>query len=155
MLFRSPNHNYAFTATALTGQLVVIYQQDDGTWATRNIAEIGANLPVDISIAPDDSKVYVNTYGDGSMRIYDVTNPMEGKLIQQLKLGEQANMVSTSWDGQRVYATSSLLSRWDKPDAKHWLKGFKWEGDKLVPTFSVDFASVGRAHIMNFGSATR
>ena len=37
-----PNHNYAFTSTALTGQLVLIYQQEDGTWATKNIAEIGA-----------------------------------------------------------------------------------------------------------------
>src|SRR6266536_1351378 len=47
-----PNHNYAFTATALTGKLVLIYQQEDGTWATKDIAEISANLPVDISIAP-------------------------------------------------------------------------------------------------------
>ena len=63
-------------------------------------------LPVDISIAPDDSKIYVNSFGDGTMRVYDVTNPFEGKLIEQVKLGEQANMVSTSWDGQRVYATT-------------------------------------------------
>jgi selenium-binding protein 1 len=99
--------------------------------------------------------VYVNTFGDGSMRIYDVTNPLEGKLLQTIKLGEQANMVSTSWDGKRVYATTSLLSKWDKPDAKHWLKAFAWEGETLVPKFSVDFASVGRAHIMNFGSAAK
>jgi selenium-binding protein 1 len=109
-----PNHPYAFTSTALTGQLVLIYQQDNGTWASKNIAEIGANIPVDISIASDDSKIYVNSYGDGTMRIYDVSNPFEGKLIQELKLGEQANMVSSSWDGKRVYATSSLLSKWDK-----------------------------------------
>ena len=40
-----PNHNYAFTATALTGKLVLIYQQEDGTWATKDIAEIGAQYP--------------------------------------------------------------------------------------------------------------
>ena len=28
-----------------------------------------------------------------------------------------------------------------------------WNGDTLVSKFTVDFASVGRAHIMNFGSA--
>jgi selenium-binding protein 1 len=146
-----PNHHYAFTSTALTGQLVLIYRQDDGTWATKNIADIGNTIPVDISIAPDDSKIYVNSYGDGTLRIYDVTNPFEGKLIHQVKLGEQANMVSTSWDGMRVYSTSSLLSRWDKP-GDHWLKGFAWEGNQLVEKFTTDFAGVGRAHIMNFGA---
>jgi selenium-binding protein 1 len=151
-----PNHHYAFTSTALTAKLVVVYRKDDGSFDSKVIADIGeGTLPVDISIAPDDSKVYVNTFGDGTMRIYDVTNPMEGKLLQQVKLGEQANMISTSWDGKRVYATSSLLSRWDKPDASHWLKAFAWEGDTLVPKFSVDFAPVGRAHIMNFGSAAK
>ena len=58
----------SFTSTALTGQLVLIYQKDDGTWATKNIAEIGATIPVDISIAPDDSKVYVNSYGSSPLR---------------------------------------------------------------------------------------
>jgi len=146
-----PNHNYAFTATALTGQLVLIYQQEDGTWATKNIAEIGANLPVDISIAPDDSKIYVNSFGDGTLRVYDVTNPFEGKLVEQVKLGEMANMVSSSWDGKRLYATNSLLSQWDKP-GDNWLKAYAWEGGKLVAKFTTDFNSVGRAHIMNFNS---
>ncbi|HEX7213263.1 MAG TPA: selenium-binding protein SBP56-related protein [Methylomirabilota bacterium] len=149
-----PNHRYAFTSTALTGQLVLIYQQDNGTWASKNIAEIGPNLPVDISIAPDDSKIYVNSYGDGTMRIYDVSNPFEGKLLQEMKLGDQANMVSSSWDGKRVYATSSLLSKWDKP-GDQWLKAFAWEDGKLVAKFTTDFNQVGRAHIMNFGSKSR
>jgi selenium-binding protein 1 len=149
-----PSHNYAFTSTALTGQLVLIYQQADGTWATKNIAEIGANIPVDISIAPDDRKIYVNSYGDGTLRIYDVSNPFEGKLVEQVKLGEQANMVSTSWDGKRIYATTSLLSRWDKP-GDQWLKGFAWEDGKLVAKFTTDFNGTGRAHIMNFGSKSR
>jgi hypothetical protein len=30
-----PNHHYAFTSTALTGQLVLIHQQEDGTWAAK------------------------------------------------------------------------------------------------------------------------
>jgi selenium-binding protein 1 len=63
-------------------------------------------------------------------------------------------MVSTSWDGKRVYATSSLLSQWDKP-GDHWLKAFAWEDGKLVPKFTTDFKTVGRAHIMNFGSKSR
>src|SRR5215472_18072256 len=120
-----PNHNYAFTATALTGQLVLIHQQADGTWAAKNIAEIVPNLPVDISIAPDDSKIYVNSFGDGTLRVYDVSNPFEGKLVEQIKLGEMANMVSSSWDGKRLYATNSLLAKWDKP-SDYWLKAYAW-----------------------------
>ena len=146
-----PNHHYAFTSTALTGQLVLIYQQEDRTWASKNIAEIGANIPVDISIAPDDSKIYVNSFGDGTLRVYDVSNPFEGKLVEQVKLGEMANMVSSSWDGKRLYTTNSLLSRWDKP-GDYWLKAFAWEDGKLVAKFTTDFNPVGRAHIMNFGS---
>lgn len=106
---------------------------------------------MDISIAPDDSKIYVNSFGDGTLRVYDVTNPFAGKLIEQIRLGEMANMVSTSWDGTRIYATNSLLSKWDKP-SDYWLKAFAWEGGKLVPKFTTDFNAVGRAHIMNFGS---
>lgn len=87
----------------------------------------------------------MNSFADGTLRVYDVSNPFEGKLIEQIKLGEQANMVSTSWDGKRIYATNSLLSRWDKP-GDYWLKAFAWEGGKLVPKFTTDFNAVGRAH---------
>ncbi len=146
-----PNHYYAFTATALTHQLVLIYQKEDRTWATKNIADIGDNVPVDISIAPDDSKIYVNSFMDGTLRVYDVSNPFDGKLTEQVKLGEMANMVSESWDGRRVYVTNSLLSKWDKL-GDYWLKAYAWEGGKLRPKFTVDFNAVGRPHIMNFGS---
>src|SRR5574337_990273 len=146
-----PNHYYAFTATALTHQLVLIYRKEDGAWATKNIVDIGDNVPVDISIAPDDSKVYVNSFMDGTLRVYDVSNPFEGKLIEQVKLGGMANLVSESWDGRRVYATNSLLSKWDKP-GDYWLKAYAWENGKLAHKFTVDFNTVGRPHIMNFGS---
>ena len=133
---------------------MVVYRKDDGSFDTKVIADIGDNIPVDISIAPDDSKVYVNTFGDGTMRIYDVTNPMEGKLLQQVKLGEQANMISTSWDGKRVYATSSLLSRWDKPDAS-LAEGLRVGGRHARAEVQRRLRRVGRAHIMNFGSKSR
>ncbi len=146
-----PNHYYAFTATALTHQLVLIYLQEDGTWATKAIADLGDTLPVDISIAPDDSKIYVASFMDGALRAYDISNPFEAKLIEQVKLGEMANMVSESWDGTRLYVTNSLLSKWDKP-GDYWLKAYAWENGKLVHKFTTDFNSVGRAHLMNFGS---
>ncbi|MBZ0160131.1 MAG: selenium-binding family protein [bacterium] len=146
-----PNHHYAFTATALGHRLVLIHQQADGTWATKVIADLGNTLPVDISIAPDDSKLYVASFMDGMLRVYDISNPFEAKLIEQVKVGEMANMVSESWDGTRLYVTNSLLSKWDKP-GDYWLKAYAWENGKLAHKFTTDFNAVGRAHLMNFGS---
>jgi methanethiol oxidase len=37
--------------------------------------------------------------------------------IYEKQTGSQVNMVSQSWDGKRVYVTTSLLSNWDKKGA--------------------------------------
>ena len=66
-------------------------------------------------------------------------------------------MVSQTWDGNRVYFTSSLLGNWDKKGAanEQYLKAFTWTGTALEPLFEVDFhkEGLGRAHIMRFGSS--
>jgi len=67
-------------------------------------------------------------------------------------VGKQVNMVSQSWDGKRVYVTSSLLSHWDKTgtDNEQFLRAFNWDGKLLMPAFSVDFTKekLGRPHHM-------
>jgi selenium-binding protein 1 len=64
-------------------------------------------------------------------------------------------MVSQSWDGKRVYFTSSLLSPWDGTghEDEQFLRAFGWDGKALAPAFSLDFraAKLGRPHIMHFG----
>ena len=42
-------------------------------------------------------------------------------------------MISQSWDGKRVYITSSLLSHWDKggADNEQFLRAFNWDGKAL------------------------
>jgi methanethiol oxidase len=64
------------------------------------------------------------------------------------------NMVSQSWDGTRVYITSSLLSKWDKKgkDNEQFLRAFHWDGHELTPAFEIDFAKekLGRPHHMKF-----
>ncbi len=64
-------------------------------------------------------------------------------------------MVSQSWDGKRVYFTSSLLSNWDGTGVEdaQFLKAYAWDGAKLDPRFEIDFRAekLGRAHLMNFG----
>ena len=63
-------------------------------------------------------------------------------------------MISESWDGKRIYITSSLLSHWDKKgaDNEQLLRAFTWDGHTLAPTFVVDFTKekLGRPHHMKF-----
>ena len=65
-------------------------------------------------------------------------------------------MVSQSWDGTRLYFTSSLLANWDGTghEDEQFLKAFRWNGKSLEPAFAVDFRAekLGRPHIMNLGA---
>jgi selenium-binding protein 1 len=92
---------------------------------------------------------------DGTCRVYDVSDPRHPKLAHTERIGAQVNMVSQSWDGERVYFTSSLLSKWDKTgaDNEQFLKAYGWDGKKLTHVFTVDFTKekLGRPHIMRFG----
>jgi selenium-binding protein 1 len=154
-----PQHDYAFTSAALTSKLWGIFRKPDGSFEAVAVADIGdpakIPLPVDISLSADDSTLFVDSFMDGMVRVYDVRNPRTPREIYQRKIGAQVNMVSQSWDGKRVYFTSSLLANWDKTgaDNEQFLKAFSWDGKQLRPLFEVDFAKLGlgRPHIMNFG----
>jgi selenium-binding protein 1 len=154
-----PTHNYCFTTTALTSQIWLIYQ-DGGDWKAKAVADIGdpskIPLPVDISISNDDTHLWVNTFMDGKTRLFDISNPQAPKQVFEEKIGAQVNMVSSSWDGKRLYYTTSLLGNWDKKgkDNEQFLKGYTWDGGKLTEQFEVDFIKekLGRAHQMRFGA---
>jgi selenium-binding protein 1 len=154
-----PDHHYAFTATALTSKLIGVFRKEDGSFEAVELADIGdpakVPLPVDISISADDRFLFVDTFMDGMVRVFDVSNPRAPKLVHQEKIGPQVNMVSQSWDGRRIYFTSSLLSRWDGigGDDAQFLKVYGWDGKRLSPAFEIDFrkAGLGRPHIMRFG----
>ena len=156
-----PNHNYAFTATALTSKLWLVYADDKGEWQAKEVAPIsdvkGGVLPVDISLSADDKTVFVGCFGDGKCRVFDVSDPQHPKQIYEKQIGKQVNMVSQSWDGKRIYFTSSLLARWDKQgaDNEQFLRGYTWDGKELKPAFDLDFTALklGRAHHMLFGSS--
>ena len=156
-----PNANYAFSTTALTSKLWLIYEDDAGEWQAKAVADIGnpadIPLPVDISLAADDQTLWINSFMDGKSRLFDVSDPHNPKQIYEKKIASQVNMVSQSWDGERVYYTSSLLGNWDKKgeDDAQYLKAYKWDGKELIEDFEIDFyeAQLGRAHLMRFGSA--
>jgi selenium-binding protein 1 len=153
-----PGDNWAVTATALTSKLWLVKQDAKGEWAAREVGTIGdpakIPLPVDISITADGKGLWVNTFSDGMTRYFDFANPEQPKETYAKKTGRQVNMISQSWDGKRVYITSSLLERWDKTgeDNEQFLRAFHWDGKELKPAFEVDFAKekLGRAHHMKF-----
>jgi selenium-binding protein 1 len=155
-----PRHEYAFTSTALTAKLWGIFRKPDGSFEALDIGDVGdpakTPLPVDISLSADDSTLFVDSFMDGTVRVYDVTNPRRARQIHEKKIGAQVNMVSQSWDGKRLYFTTSLLANWDGTghDDEQFLKAFDWNGKTLEPTFAVDFRAerLGRPHQMNLGA---
>lgn len=154
-----PQHNYAFTSTALTSKLWLVRQQADGTFEAKEVSDIGdpskVPLPVDISLSADDQFLFVDSFMDGMCRVYNVSTPDTPQLVHEQKIGSQVNMVSQSWDGKRVYFTSSLLANWDKKgdQDEQFFKAYSWDGQKLTQLFHIDFykEGLGRAHIMRFG----
>jgi selenium-binding protein 1 len=157
-----PDHNYAFTTTALTSKIWLIEEGTDGQWKASAVADVGTPadipLPVDISLSADDKTLFVDTFMDGKVRAFDVSDPHAPKLIHEQKIGRQVNMVSQSWDGKRVYFTTSLLANWDKKGADNdqFIKGYDWDGRELHHRFTIDFndAKLGRPHIMRFGASS-
>jgi selenium-binding protein 1 len=155
-----PGDDWAITATALTSKLWLVRSDAGGKWQAKEVATIGdpakIPLPVDISIRADGKGLWVNTFMDGMTRYFDLTNPEAPKQTYEKHTGRQVNMISQSWDGTRVYITSSLLANWDKAgaDNEQFLRAFRWDGKELTPSFEVDFTKekLGRAHHMKLGS---
>jgi len=155
-----PGDNWAVTATALTSKIWLIKQDANGEWQARDVADIGdpskIPLPVDISIAANGKGLWVNTFMDGKTRYFDLSDPEHPKQTFEMVTGKQVNMVSQSWDGKRVYITSSLLANWDKKGEsdEQFVRAFNWDGKTLTPAFEIDFykEQLGRAHHMKFGT---
>jgi len=153
-------HNYCFTATALTSKIWLIYEDAKGEWQAKDVADIGdpskVPLPVDISISNDDKLLWVDSFMDGNTRAFDISNPEKPVQIYEKHIGAQVNMVSSSWDGKRLYYSSSLLANWDKKgnDNEQFLKLYHWDGKELKEQFAIDFyaGKLGRPHQMRLGA---
>ena len=79
--------------------------------------------------------------------------------MQETKIGAQINMTSQSWDGKRVYFTSSLLANWDKLESAdgsdlQYFKAYTWNDGELEHSFTLDFLDekLGTPHQMRFGA---
>ncbi|QNA89131.1 selenium-binding protein [Massilia sp. Dwa41.01b] len=154
--------DWAITATALTSKLWLVKKDAKGQWQAKDVAAIGdpakTPLPVDISMRADGKGLWVNTFMDGTTRYFDISNPEAPRQTYAKKTGSQVNMISQSWDGKRVYVSSSLLAKWDKGglDDEQFVKLFAWDGKELNEKWTVDFykLKLGRPHHMKFGAQT-
>lgn len=154
--------DWAITAAALTSKLWLVRRGADGDWRAKEVGVIGdpakIPLPVDISIAADAKTLWVNTFMDGKTHLFDISDPEKPVEVYQKVTGKQVNMISQSWDGKRVYVTSSLLSNWDKKgaDNEQVLRAYDWDGKDLKEKFEVDFSKegLGRPHHMKFSGPT-
>jgi len=155
-----PEHRYCFTTTALTSQRWLLDEGEDGEWHGEAVADVGdpssIPLPVDISITADDTGLWINTFMDGKTRYFDISDPRNSKQVFEEAIGSQVNMVSQSWDGERVYFSSSLLNNWDKTGEadEQYVKLYHWDGEKLDHQWTIDFYAekLGRSHQMRFGA---
>ncbi|MDE2219218.1 MAG: selenium-binding protein [Gammaproteobacteria bacterium] len=156
----APQQNWAVTVAALTAQIWLLRPDGRGQWQAQDVGAVGdpakAPLPVDISLSADARSLWINTFADGMTRHFDLSDPAHPQQTYALHTGAQVNMVSQSWDGKRLYVTSSLLSHWDKGGAgnEQFLKGYRWDGQQLTEAFVVDFTKeqLGRPHHMKFSA---
>jgi selenium-binding protein 1 len=156
-----PGDDWAITATALTSKLWLVKKDKKGEWQARDVGAIGdptkTPLPVDLSMTADGKGLWVNTFMDGTTHYFDISNPEAPKETYARRTGAQVNMISQSWDGKRIYISSSLLANWDKkgPDNEQFVKLFAWDGKELKQTWALDFTKLklGRPHHMKFGAA--
>lgn len=152
--------DWAMTATALTSKLWLVKKDAKGQWQAKDVGAIGdpakTPLPVDISMRADGKGLWVNTFMDGTTRYFDISNPEAPRQTYAKKTGSQVNMISQSWDGKRIYVSSSLLANWDKTgkENEQFVKLFAWDGKELSEKWAVDFhkLKLGRPHHMKFGA---
>ncbi len=150
--------DWAITFSALTSKLWLISRDAKGEWQAKDVAAIGdpakIPMPVDASISADAKTLWVNTFMDGTTHLFDISDPSKPVEIYKKVTGKQVNMISQSWDGKRVYITSSLLSNWDNKgaDNEQVLRAYGWDGKELTLKFEVDFfgEKLGRPHHMKF-----
>ena len=156
--------DWAITASALTSKLWLINHDAKDAMAgkrSRHDRRSGQRFrcPSIFRLRPMARRLWVNTFMDGTTHLFDISDPAKPVQIYEKVTGKQVNMISQSWDGKRVYITSSLLENWDKKgaDNEQVLRAYDWDGKDLALKFEVDFfkEKLGRPHHMKFSGQAR
>ena len=190
-----PRRSYGFVGVVVSlkdlSSAIWMWRHNEvtGQWETRKVIEIPAepadpaDLPpflkgfgavppfvTDINLSLDDRFLYVSCWGTGELRQYDVSDPLEPKLVDTLRIGGIVRraphpktgkrslnggpqMVEVSRDGRRIYLTNSLYSPWDAqfyPDGiRGWMARIDISpngGMSFDPQFLVEFEEGLRPH---------
>jgi len=160
-----PTKTYGFVGVVVSlndlSASIWLWHRPNGEWAIKKVIEIPAEpadpdllppalkdfkavppLVTDIALSVDDRFLYVSCWGTGEMRQYDVSDPMQPKLVGSVHIGGIVRraahpkeperrlrggpqMVEVSRDGRRVYFTNSLYAAWDEQfypeDVGNWM----------------------------------
>jgi len=96
-------------------------------------------LPVDLRVSHDDRFMYVTLWAGGLVRQYDIRDPKNPRLIDQVEI-PQPNMMRISPDSERLYVTNSLLSTLDGDvPFGAWLLHLTPDGMRVDERFSPEF----------------
>jgi selenium-binding protein 1 len=110
-------NNYAFTATALTSKLWLCFEDKKGKWQATEVASIGGEggvLPVDISLSADDRTLFVDCFGAANAVCMTSESTQAPPDSREANRTAAQHGLAKSWDGKRLYFSSSLLAHWDK-----------------------------------------
>ncbi|HEY7351401.1 MAG TPA: selenium-binding family protein [Terriglobales bacterium] len=187
-----PTKTYGFVGVVISlkdlSSSIWHWRAENGGWTIKKVIDIPAEpadpdllppmlkdfkavppLLTDIDLSLDDKFLYANCWATGELRQYDVSDPLNPKLIGSIRVGGIARrtphpknskqplnggpqMVEISRDGRRVYFTNSLYRTWDDQFYPEGIKGWMAKADisprgemKLDPNFFVDFGGL-RAH---------
>lgn len=184
-----PASTHGYVGAALSSTLWH-WHKPNGTWTVEKAFGIppvevaGWPFPVpslitDLLLSLDDRYLYLANWLHGDIRQYDISDPLQPKLVGQVwcggVLGKRTTvqgkdltggpqMLQLSLDGKRLYVTNSLLSSWDNqfyPDLAqkgsyllHVDCDTERGGLQLNQNFYIDFgrepAGPARAHEMRY-----
>jgi selenium-binding protein 1 len=192
LLVHDPACTYGFVSSGfglhdLSSAVSIWHRGDDpatpGPWAPRQVIAIAdepacaEQLPTllrqsgavpalitDMALSADDHFLYVACWGSGSLRQFDVSNPLQPREIASVQIGgivtrtahpSQARRlnggpasVTVSRDGRRVYLTNALSQSWNSALYPDGLQGWmvKLDADScgmsVDPNFFVDFGDL-------------
>lgn len=108
---------------------------------TRVIELPEGSAPADMRISYDNRYLYVSNFGGGSVQQYDIADPLQPKLVDEVEV-PHPNMMKLSPDSERLYVTNSLLSTMDPDqDFRAWLLHVGPDGMHVDESFHPDFTS--------------